>query len=366
MPTGRAAMALALGATLAMPAALAQEVDEGLHLGGAVRFTTGWRDYGPSEGDGDVDLELLRVDVRGRRGAFEFSAQYRWYETFDAIHHAWVGWRLDEGRGLRLGVQQVPIGLLPTASHGFWFGSGYYLGVEDDYDLGLVWRDIDAGRSWHVGLFAADEYGTGWRYGRYSFDVASVPGSEHRERERLVLRHARRLERGGWDLELGGSAALGRIEARPSGRHPRHALGALHAEAARGPLSLQLQWLRYGYSVDGERIALAAFDAPFEIAARADVYTANLAYAFDMDGRWLDALTCYNDFSTTRPRRGPGLADSYQNVLGCSFGKGPMLTYVDLISGRNMWFVGGPGVGIDEGDAGRWHSRLNINLGFYF
>ena len=32
----------------------------------------------------------------------------------------------------------MPFGLLPTASQSFWFGSGYYLGIEDDYDPGLV------------------------------------------------------------------------------------------------------------------------------------------------------------------------------------------------------------------------------------
>uniref|UniRef100_A0A8J7VWX4 Uncharacterized protein n=1 Tax=Coralloluteibacterium stylophorae TaxID=1776034 RepID=A0A8J7VWX4_9GAMM len=282
------------------------------------------------------------------------------------MHHAWVGWRFDEGRGLRAGVQQVPIGLLPTASHSFWFGSGYYLGVEDDYDLGLVWRDIGPGSSWHVGLFAGDEYGTGDRYGRYSFDVADAGGLRYRERGQLVVRHARQFAAGDWDMEFGATGGLGRIENLDDGGHPRRALGAVLAQATRGGLSLQLQWLRYHHSVDGERIALAAFDFPFEIAARADVHTFNLAYAFDMDGRWLDSLTCYNDFSTTQAGGGEGLADSYQNVTGCSLGKGPMLTYVDLITGRNMWFVGGPGVGIDAGDSDRWHSRLNINVGFYF
>jgi hypothetical protein len=53
-------------------------------------------------------------------------------------------------------------------------------------------------------------------------------------------------------------------------------------------------------------------------------------------------------------------------VTGCSFAKGPMFTYVDWIAGRNMWFVGGPGVGIREPGGDRWRSRLNVNLGLYF
>lgn len=31
-----------------------------------------------------------------------------------------------------------------------------------------------------------------------------------------------------------------------------------------------------------------------------------------------------------------------------------------------MWFAGGDGIGINEGGPSQWHSRLNVNVGFYF
>ena len=108
---------------------------------------------------------------------------------------------------------------------------------------------------------------------------------------------------------------------------------------------------------------MSAFQAPFQIAARADVPSFNLAWALPRSG-WFDTITCYNNLSATLPRGGAGLDDSWLNVTGCSLGKGPMLTYVDWIAGRDMWFVGGEGVGIDG--PGRWRSRLNVNIGFYF
>ena len=43
-----------------------------------------------------------------------------------------------------------------------------------------------------------------------------------------------------------------------------------------------------------------------------------------------------------------------------------MFTYVDWIAGRNMWFAGGPGVGIAEPGGDGWRSRLNVNMGFFF
>jgi hypothetical protein len=338
--------------------------EDGFELGAAIRFNLGWRDYGSGSGNGRPELELLRLEARGRSGPLLFSSQYRWYDGFDAVHHAFLGWSLAGDSDLRLGVQQVPFGLLPHASHSFWFGAGYYLGIEDDYDPGLVYRREDESTSLHLGMFTGDEYGTGARYARYSFDVATTPALPYRERERLHLRHARRLQRGTWDVEIGGSGFVGRVENVETGQKHDHTAWAIHGQFDRGPWSLQAQWAWYRYDVPGERIALSAFRFPFEIAADAHVLTGNVAYTLPQSG-WFDSITCYNNLSTVRAD-GPTQAHSWQNVSGCSFGKGVMFTYVDWIAGRNMWFIGGPGVGIDEPGGDRWRSRLNVNLGFYF
>jgi len=63
---------------------------------------------------------------------------------------------------------------------------------------------------------------------------------------------------------------------------------------------------------------------------------------------------------------GAGVRDSWQNVTGCSLQKGIMTTYVDWVAGRDMWFAGGKGIGINDGGPSQWHSRLNVNVGFYF
>lgn len=77
--------------------------------------------------------------------------------------------------------------------------------------------------------------------------------------------------------------------------------------------------------------------------------SANAAYSFGPRA-WLDDLTCYSNLSTTRSvGHSSGVRDSWQNVTG-----------------RNMWFAGGDGIGINNGGPSRWHSQLNLNIGFYF
>lgn len=355
-------------ATLLVCAALAgsplSKADDTFHLGGAVRFNHGWLDYGPDKGRGDTDLELLRIDSRGNRGGLSYSLQYRFYEDFDAIHHAWIGYALDHSSQIRLGVQLVPFGLLPYASQSFWFGSGYYLGLEDDYDLGLVWERGDDATRWHAGLFLADEYGDGKRFDRYSFDVAQTATLPYRERERLVLRRVRSGESGPASWEWGVSAFVGRIEDVAARRDFDHQGLAVHGQWQRGAWTLQAQWAAYRYDVPGQRIALSAFGFPFEAASEAQVVSANVVRELPTP-RWLESFSCYNNLSTIRTS-GAGRRDSWQNVSGCSVGRGPMFAYVDWIAGYNMWFIGGPGVGIDDAGGARWRSRLNVNLGFYF
>ena len=74
-------------ATLLAAAALGSpaNAEDSFHLGGAVRINHVWLDYGPGKGEGNTDLELLRVDSRARRGAFSYSLQYRFYNDFEGV-----------------------------------------------------------------------------------------------------------------------------------------------------------------------------------------------------------------------------------------------------------------------------------------
>ena len=71
------------------------------------------------------------------------SFEYRYYRDKHAdghdyfvLHDAWIGARISEYQ-LQAGVTKVPFGILPYASHNWFFQLGYYVGLEDDCDLGV-------------------------------------------------------------------------------------------------------------------------------------------------------------------------------------------------------------------------------------
>ena len=115
------------------------ESENGVDIGGSL-----WLNYGDlswdetnKDRDGNFDFTLFRLDVNARHDDFLFSAQYRWYSFQDVIHHGWIGYDLSPAWQVQLGIMQSPFGIQPYASHSWWFGLPYYMGLEDDYDAGI-------------------------------------------------------------------------------------------------------------------------------------------------------------------------------------------------------------------------------------
>ncbi|MDO6680330.1 hypothetical protein [Shewanella sp. 4_MG-2023] len=356
--------------TLMSSSAQAVSINDELDIGGAVRVNYGWQDY--ADGNGTLEFELFRADVNYKSDSGLFaSAQYRWYEYMDVVHHAYMGYQFDENQKVQVGVTQVPFGVMPVASHSFWFGATYYLGLEDDYDAGIHYQYQGNGWRYDAAYFANDEYGDGSRFDRYSFDVGTTKESPYQEAGQLNLRIEKTIG-DEFKSKLGASFQYSNLEYVPDGfenaaegEDTTSITAAVHWQLDWQQWQLQTQYIHYDYDLDNSnRITLAAFAAPFEIAAKADVVTLNLSRQIDVDWGPISQLNCYNDYSQV-VASGEGLDDSIQNVTGCMIAAGKFYSYVDWIAGKNMWFAGGDGIGIDNGDTA-WHSRLNINVGFYF
>ena len=351
------------------------EDEQGINFGGAMRLNYAWRDYDDQNKDrfGDFELELFRINVSGSIGDVLLDAEWRRYNDFQAIHHAWVGYNFSDQLQMQLGISRVPFGILPYASHSFWFTGNYYLGYEDDYDTGIQFIHTPSdGWTFHYGFFKNPEYAFDGRADRYSFDLVTGGEQHNSETNQLNFRAERHL-RFSEDsrMDVGLSLQAGQLYNRATERNgDRWAVGG-HMDSYFGPWNLRLQALRYEYNpknpevVSDDFVQKGAFAFPFLMASKANVYTYSLSRSFDVDWGPISWVNCYNEGTFIDPRVSAG-ADSIQSVTGCSVAAGGVFAYFDWITGKNMWFAGGDGIGLDASTAGKWRSRLNVNIGYYF
>lgn len=348
---------------------------DGIHFGGALRYNATWNgfDRGVRQRRGDSGFDIFRINAGGRIDSLTLSAEYRFYSYMHTLHHGWVGYDFDNQGEARVGVMQVPFGLLPYASHNFWFGIPYYLGLEDDYDLGMQYLHASGPWDVRVAFFKNEELGNAADLGRYSYDPVLVDDDPAAANEEVNTFNGRVAYTFGRDTdcthEAGMSGQWGELYNHDTGLRGDHWAGAVHLDSHCGRWNPQFQVARYGYSprnpagVSTDTITVGAFEFPHQIAARGTLAVINLAYNLPVNWPAVRSLTCYNDFSLLRKDR-DAFDDSYLNTTGCVVNAGPTWTYFDVIRARNMIFFGDGSLA----DAGSndWETRVNINFGYYW
>jgi hypothetical protein len=355
--------------------------DEGpiknISVGGALRVNYGYAEWKEQQKDrgGDFNFDIFRLDFNGQYNDLLISAQYRWYSYMDVIHHGWVGYNFTDKLQGQLGVTQVPFGLLPYASHNFWFGVPYYIGLEDDYDMGAKLLYNDGPLNLQFAFFKNEEWGSSSKAARYSFDVIDDGGlaSSNSEDNQFNLRAAYTLDHG--DLgatEIGFSGEWGMLYNSITEEHGDHWAAAVHLNGNYGPWNLMLEAARYEYDpenpdgVSDDSILMGGFEDSYMVASEGNLYIANLSYDVPVTWGPVTNLTFYDDYSILDKDSGGG-DDSHINTLGCLISANPIYTYVDFIMGRNMVWLGSdatePLAGGEDDD---WHMLFNVNIGYYF
>ncbi len=386
------ALAAVTAAALAPAPAAAQEDELDLHVGGAVRynyFLKSWagQDANRDKG-GDFAFDTFRVNVDGTKGKLAVSAEYRFYAGYNMVHHGYVAWVPDDRFQLQAGVSQVPFGILPYASHNWFFDIGYYLGLEDDYDLGV--KGVYSKDNWDAALAfyknSEGSYtGNSLASARYSYDVvpisagalsyAGFDGSRsNQETNQVTGRLAYTIDH--QDLgstEIGVSGTYGGLYNGVTMDTGNHSAAAAHLNGNYGQFNLMLEGIHYKYDPrnpegeDNRFVIMGAYDAPYMVAAEGNVILANLSYAVPVAWGPISSLTFYDDYSVLSKTES-SYEDSQQNVLGVLVAGSGMYTYVDFAMGKNQPWLGpdyGGALAAGNPDAD-WENRFNVNLGYYF
>lgn len=347
------------------------EEKESITFGGALRYNFFVNEQNDDTKYGDTGFDLFRISVDGSHENILLSAEYRFYSYMDTLHHGWIGYDFPEAGQLQIGVSQVPFGILPYASHNYWFGAPYYLGLSDDYDLGAKFTRRDG--PWHLdfAFYKNEELGNASDLNRYSFDpVNTGDGQANEEANQFNARVAYLLGQGSDSVhEFGFSAQRGELFNSITNDSGDHWAVAAHLDSRYRRWNFQLELARYQYNprnplgISDDSVRLGAFATSYDVASEATVGAFNVAYNLPARIPGIDSVLLYNDFSIVRKDQ-DAWDDSMLNTTGAAIGVGPLFIYLDLIHARNMVFFGNGSLA-GEGDTD-WKTRFNLNLGYYW
>lgn len=364
--------------TLLMVISQAQErVLPKFKLGGALRFNYNFCDWKPGHRDrgGDFGFDVLYFKLSGSYRNIILSADYRFYsKDFGGpmLKYGWIGYQFNDKSQMQLGLTGVPFGIQPIASHNFFLQIAYYIGLEDDSDMGIKY--LYQGDTWDFTfaffknadelLFGSDNETSDDRYG---YDVAGRNKEINQINGQAFYKFGESTRQ-----RLGGSAEFGQLYNLDTRKNGTHYAFALHYELTTKRVSLKAQLTTYamnpknGEGDDDELISMTAYGAPYLVAAKANVYMLGAGYTIPVNRKFLKKIQVYNDFGWL-DKQNNDYKDSFQNVTGCMLDGGPMCIYVDYALGKNHGWLGpnfnGFGTG---GESDSWHARFNVNVGYYF
>lgn len=361
-------------------APLETEPGDGIRVGGAVRTNFSHTSYNEGNKDrgGDLAFDIFRLNLHGEIGKVSLDAEIRFYDYMTAVKYAYLGYQFHENWQVQAGITEVPFGNKPYNSHNYFFSTNYYLGLEDDHDLGIVFkRQLKDNWQLDLGFLKNDELGgvdgfVNDRSDRYSYDIVGIrqadegifdtPSQAVGEYNTLAGRFAYHLQHDeGVSTELGLSVLDGGLHDGLN-RAGNYEAWAMHLNSNIGQWNVQLQHGEYQTHVDSaEQLVVGAYAFYDTIAAEAKTSTFNIAYSLPVVWGPVTGLQFYNNYGLIHGKV-DGTANTMMNVSGISVAAGGFFTYFDLVHARNQPFIGGS----IAGDSTNTERRFNINIGYYF
>ena len=387
-----------------------EEKEDGFTFGGAMRYNIISTSYNDTKTNPEFTWDTWRLNVDGSMAGVDLSFEYRFYPTFGThfIHHGFLGYAFSDDVYMELGVTQVPFGITTYASHSWWFQGPYYVGLEDDYDMGINF-DINTGENGILSLayfrqaepegpkFGGDVTFGNAGPGRYSYDI--VPGNgayvnssgeaisapaSLRELGQFNARYAYNVAEG-W--EVGASAQIGGIYNSVLDESETSTAFAGHVVGNFGNFNLKAEYVTYNYKAKGDNgqdldvVQMGAYGYEYfgsieddgtvnytgGVAAEANMYVIGLAYTIPVEWGPISSIQPYVDY-TMIDKTNENFYDTEHLIPGFLISAGGIYTYVDYAMGKNQpWLTGdfgkGLGSGVEDPD---WNKRFNINIGYYF
>jgi len=356
-----------------------------IHVGGAARFNYTWKQYDQASRNtqGDLNFDTFRINLDGQIDDVILSAEWRYYNYMQTIHHAWVGYKFTPDWIVRAGVVKVPFGNLPYNSNSYYFSSNFYIGLEDFYDLGVstTYKTND----WRFDFaFLKNNQPNGYGSDSYTENVVgydngvspTLPdGSTNPNYSQAKIKPINSFDARAeytWKptdsltVKPGVSALYGSLT-NGSVRQGNYHAYAAHVNADWNRWNVKLQYTDFDYSIDdssAKRLLIGGYAYKDYAPTKGKSATGELAYTLPVNWGPISSLKFYNDYSRIYSKN-DGMPVTWMNVTGMAMAAGPVYAYFDFVQAKNQPFVGGstgPVLGTDGG----LNRLFNINVGYYF
>ena len=368
---------------------IAQDKPE-VEIGGALRFNynlSSWKP-GQKKRGGDFGYDVFRLNAKAKYKGVKLNAEYRLYsDGFGGgmLKQGWLAYDFDPKNEIQVGLTQVPFGNTTYNSHNWFFSINYYIGLEDDHDMGVKFTHTDKKWNYALAFFKnAEEMNFGNNSdisnSRYSYDVASIDLDgdgvlEFRNKEVNQVNGKLDYNFGGDSIshKIGASAQYGGLYNLDTEKMGSHYALALQYQLKYKRIGVKAQVTKYKKSTRGpegeskEVVAMTAYGAPYLVAATGNTYTLGASYTLPVKWGPVSSLQFYNDYGYLE-KINSDFADSIMNVTGVLVTAGNVYTYFDAAAGKNQPWLGPvwePALANGTNGA-KWEVRFNMNIGYYF
>jgi len=368
---------LVILALLMVIPSIAQEKPE-VKIGGALRYNynlSSWKD-GQKKRVGDFGYDMFRVNAKATYKGVFLNAEYRLYsEGFGGgfLKQGWIGYNFNKQNQIHIGLTQVPFGIQQYNSHNWFFNLTYYVGMEDDHDMGLKYLHIGTKFEYQLAFFKNAEelrFGSNTEVSpnRYSYDITGRNKEVNQLNGKFTYKFGKEsTNRLGVSMEYGG---LYNLDTEEMGNH---AALAVHYEIIKGKWNGKAQFITASHNpknTEGESrdvVTMGAYGASYKVATDFNLYSLAISRNVPVELGPITNLQVYNDFAFMQ-KKTSGFTNSYMNVTGVLVSAGNIYTYIDYAAGYNHSWLGGNFV--DDFSNGnpdaKWEARFNINIGYYF
>ncbi|MCL6219581.1 hypothetical protein [Zunongwangia pacifica] len=361
---------------------LAQETKDSekpkLKLGGALRFNynlSSWKE-GQKDRGGDFGYDMFRINAEGSYKSVFINAEYRLYsEAFGGgfLKQGWIGYKFNQEDQIHIGLTQIPFGLQQYNSHNWFFNLTYYMGLEDDHDMGIKYIHDSDRIQYQLAFFKNAEelqFGSTTEVdpSRYSYDIAGRNKEINQFNGKFIYKLGKdRQHQLGTSVQYGG---IYNLDTKETGNH--HGF-ALHYEFLGEKWNVKAQGMIIDHNlktpdtISDKVLQFGAYGATYEVAAKFNLYSLAISRRVPVEIGPISNLEFYNDFGFM-DKAEDDFEDSYMNVTGVLITSGNVYTYIDYAAGYNHSWLGGNFV--DDFSKGnpdaKWEARFNINIGYYF